>query len=90
MKMRKLDITKQVDNFLEKLPPKQCKQVSTKILNLRKDSNPHDSIKLSGSKDQYRVDIGEYRIIYKFDNDVVSIQIVGKRNDDEVYKKAKK
>jgi mRNA interferase RelE/StbE len=90
MKMRQLDITKQVDDFLEKLPPKQCKQIYTTIMDLRKDATPHDSIKLHGSKDQHRVDIGEYRIIYKFDEKVIYIQTVGKRNDGDVYKKHKR
>ena len=88
--MRLLDITKKVDDFLEKLPPKQFKQVYSTIIDLRKNATPHDSIKLQGSKDQHRVDIGEYRIIYRFDERIVYIQVVGKRNDDDVYKKGKR
>ena len=88
--MRPLDITKQVDNFLSNLPPKQFKQVYSTIMNLRKNATPHDSIKLHGSIDQHRVDIGEYRIIYKFDDKMVYIQVAGKRNDDAVYKQNKK
>lgn len=76
--MRLLDITKQVDDFLETLPPKQFKQVYSKIMDLRKNAAPHDSIKLHGSTDQHRVDSGEYRIIYKFDINVCYIQVVGK------------
>jgi len=87
MKIRQLDITKQVDDFLEKLPPKQFKQVYSTIIELRRNTTPHDSIKLQGSTDQHRVDIGEYRIIYTFDEKVVYIQIVGKRNDNDVYRK---
>lgn len=33
------------------------------------------------------MDQGEYRIVYRFDDRSVSILVVGKRNDDEVYKK---
>lgn len=84
--MRLLNITKQVDNFLNKLPGKQFKQVYTTIMELRKNIMPHDSKKLNGFLDLYRVEVGEYRIIYKFDNEVVYIQAVGKRNDDEIYK----
>lgn len=34
------------------------------------------------------VDCGEYRIVYRFkpEEDLVEIILVGKRNDDEVYK----
>jgi mRNA interferase RelE/StbE len=90
MKMKLLDITKQVDDFLEKLPPKQFKQVYSTIIELRRNSTPHDSIKMHGSKDQHRVDIGEYRVIYRFDKEIVYIMAAGKRNDDEVYKKNKR
>ena len=62
MKRRLLDITKQADDFLDQLPPKQFKQVFKKIKDLLKDALPHDSIKLRGSIEQYRTDIGEYRI----------------------------
>jgi mRNA interferase RelE/StbE len=85
--MRQLDITKQVDNFLDKLPGKQFKQVYTSIMELRQNATPHDSIKMKGSTDMHRVDIGEYRIIYKFDSKVVYIMTAGNRNDDDVYKK---
>jgi mRNA interferase RelE/StbE len=31
------------------------------------------------------VDCGEYRIIYRLDDDVLRIALIGKRNDDQVY-----
>lgn len=89
MTNRQLDITKQVEDFLEKLPPKQFKQVYSSIMKLRKNPRPNDSKKLQGSKDTYRVDIGEYRVIYEFDNDTVYIVTAGNRNDDDAYKKHK-
>lgn len=87
--IRNLDINKKVDDFLEKLPPKQFKQIYTCILNLRKNCTPHDSSKLKGYDDLYRVDIGEYRIIYNFDNEIVYIRLVAKRNDGDAYKQLK-
>jgi mRNA interferase RelE/StbE len=32
------------------------------------------------------MDVGEYRIIYAVEGEGVEILIVGKRNDDEVYR----
>ncbi len=47
---------------------------------------PHDSKKLKGYP--YRgTDIGEYRIIYRVEEDVLKIALVGKRNDSAIYKK---
>lgn len=86
-KQRLISTSKSADDFLKRLPPKQFKQVFTKLWNLRKDSRPHDSIKLIGFHDKYRTDVGEYRIVYTFNDTLIYVEAVGKRNDGEVYKK---
>jgi len=87
--MLKIDITKSAGKFIKKLPPKQYRQVVGTMLSLRENSKPHDSEQLKGYPQYQRVDIGEYRIIYRFDKDTVYIALVGKRNDEEVYKRFK-
>ncbi len=84
-KGRKLDITHDVLKFLRDLQAKQCKQVTLTILALGQDATPHDSAVLSYHP-YHRVDIGEYRVIYRFDAETVYVAHVGKRNDDEVYR----
>ncbi len=88
IKMLLVNFSKSADNFIEKLPAKQFKQIITKVLDLRNNPRPHDSIKLTGYE-KFRTDIGEYRIIYTFDTSIVNIELIGKRNDDEIYKKLK-
>ncbi|WP_256874962.1 type II toxin-antitoxin system RelE/ParE family toxin [Nostoc sp. C052] len=53
---------------------------------------PADSEKLSGYQGLYRVDSGEYRIIYRYfsDRDLIEVILVGKRNDDDVYERLKR
>ena len=87
--MYSINITKVAGKFLKKLPPKQFKQVVGTILALRENPIPHDSKKLIGYPKYQRVDIGEYRIIYRIDTETVYIAVIGKRNDDEVYKRFK-
>ncbi len=89
VKHRFLNAAKSADDFLETLPPKQYKQVVTKVWELRHNPRPHDSIKLTGLHNKYRTDIGEYRIIYTFNDSTVDIEAIGKRNDGEVYRKTK-
>ncbi len=88
--MLKIDISKRSQKFLAKLPPKQARQLTTKILDLRTNSEPSDSSKLKGYDYYRRVDFGEYRIIYFVKDDVLMISLVGKRNDDEIYKRLKR
>jgi len=83
--MNKLDITRRVQKFLETLPPKQFRQVVNKVLALLVEPEPPDSKQLSGFSYR-RADVGEYRIIYRVEGDVVKIALIGKRNDNEVYR----
>jgi len=88
--MHKIDIAKSAGKSIKKLPPKQYRQVVSTVLALRENPTPNDSKQLLGYLEYYRVDIGEYRIVYRFDNDTVYIAVIGKRNDDEVYKRFKR
>ena len=81
-----IKISKQAGKFIGKLPPKQYKQVVNAALSLMKEPEPHDSKLLKGSKDNNRrVDIGEYRVIYREQDEIILVLVIGKRNDDEVY-----
>lgn len=56
-------VDRQVQVRLRKIPEKHRKQILTRIACLKETPRPHDSIKLKGD-DGFRVDIGEYRILY--------------------------
>lgn len=85
MKILKLNMTCSVQKFLMELSAKQFKQIVGKIFFLLKDPVPNDSSQLQGYP-YYRADIGEYRIIYNFDPEELRIILIGKRNDDNVYR----
>ncbi|NEP11726.1 MAG: type II toxin-antitoxin system RelE/ParE family toxin [Symploca sp. SIO2C1] len=87
--MAKLDGLETVLDFLKGLQPKIAAQIAKKVLALNVNPLPTDSKQLSGYSGYYRVDSGEYRIVYRFkpNEDLVEVILVGKRNDDEVYKR---
>ena len=87
--MLMLDITKQVRDFLDQLDPKQFRQVANKIFSLMENPKPQDSMELSGYPYR-RTDVGEYRIIYRVENDRLKVALVGKRNDDGIYKQLRR
>lgn len=72
---------------METLPAKQFRQIARTIFKLREDPEPQDSQQLAGSPEYRRVDIGEYRIVYRVETDVIKIAVIGKRNDGEVYRR---
>jgi len=83
--MLKLDLTGRSMKFLEALPPKQFRQLVKNIFALMDVPHPPDSRSLAGYPFR-RADIGEYRIIYRVDQETLKVALIGKRNDDEVYR----
>lgn len=90
--MAKLDGLPPVLDFLKGLQPKIAAQIAKKVLSLNIDPLPSDTKALTDYPGYYRVDSGEYRIVYRFDidADLVEVILVGKRNDDEVYKQLRR
>ena len=84
--MLSLDMSKQAVKFLKELPAKQFKQLGVKILELLQNPTPNDYSKPKGYESLYRVDVGEYRIVYEFDKLFLNVLLVDHRNDDAVYK----
>jgi len=85
----RLQIEERVVKEMQGYPPKIYKQVMRRMVDLQFNPRPHDSEKVG---EGYRVDTGEYRILYVIDHQeqLVKVLIVGNRNDDEVYKQAKR
>ncbi len=90
--MLKISLSKNSLKFLKQVTTKQGRQLAMTLEALRGNPFPQDAKKLKGTADYHRVDIGEYRIIYRVDSKgkIVIIAFIGKRNDNEVYKKFKR
>ncbi|MFA7268095.1 MAG: hypothetical protein WC073_02000 [Sterolibacterium sp.] len=85
--MLKLDLSRDAGAFIAGLPGKQFKQVVSAMLSLLKNPHPHDARPLSGMEGYFRVDSGEYRIVFRVTDDLLCVPLIGKRNDDEVYRR---
>jgi mRNA interferase RelE/StbE len=84
----RIDISRQAGRFLKRLPPKQGRQLAVKIMLFGENPMAHDSVRMKGSASVYRrTDVGEYRIIYQVAGDILKVVLIGKRNDNEVYRK---
>lgn len=87
-----IELKPKAKKFIELLPLKHQRQIKDCILSLQEKPRPHDAKRLPGYENYIRIDIGEYRIIYRHDEekDLVIIVLVGKRNDDSIYRIAKR
>lgn len=84
--MLRLNLSNSALSFLDDLPSKQFKQLVNTLFNLLKNPTPQDPSLLKGYP-YLRVDFGEYRIVYQVQGDDLQVLFIGKRNDDDVYKK---
>lgn len=83
-----LRVARTAEKDLLDMQAKHFKQVVSKIFSFQGNPRPQDCKALKGYEGGYRVDQGEYRILYTIDDETKLVDIfrVGKRNDDEVYK----
>jgi mRNA interferase RelE/StbE len=88
--MLKINKSKKADKFLKGLQKKQEYQIARKLSQLKLNPHPQDAKKILNSP-FLRADSGEYRIIYTVNNaeKTLDIFLIGKRNDDEVYRDLK-
>ncbi|MBI5121705.1 MAG: type II toxin-antitoxin system RelE/ParE family toxin [Rhodospirillales bacterium] len=83
--MLRLNPSRQATKFLRTVPEKHARQMLQKIQSLLVDPMPPDAKPLKGHPFM-RTDSGEYRIIYRVEEDELHVALIGKRNDDEVYR----
>lgn len=82
--MLKPDLTNDSMRFLKKRDSKQFLQIFQAITSLCDQPRPVDSISM-GNGSHYRKDVGEFRVIYRFDADTLYVAVVGNRNDSAAY-----
>ena len=90
--MLKRRVSKDAEKAMDKMPDKHFCQVYDAIEFLRTNPEPEDSRELRSHSVpiRRRKDCGEYRIIYRHDDDILYVDVVGRRNDADVYKRAKR
>jgi mRNA interferase RelE/StbE len=79
-------INPSAEKQIQKLPKNVRIRITESILNLGDEPRPHGSKKLQGV-DAYRIRIGDYRVVYEIQDNIllVTVVIVGNRKD--IYKK---
>lgn len=75
-----LRISRASERFLQHVPQKELGRICSEPL-------PNSGTQLTGATPfpMFRKDIGEYRIIYHYDDQTLYIDFVSTRDDDELY-----
>ncbi|MEO0114244.1 MAG: type II toxin-antitoxin system RelE/ParE family toxin [candidate division WOR-3 bacterium] len=80
--------------YLERAAEKDLKRLSavdfyriiSRIKSLSNDPRPWDCRKIVGSKSDWRIRIGDYRIIYEIDEKAKAVRVMRVRHRREVYR----
>ena len=79
-------ITKKAAKELAALAKDRQRLIDKRIRSLADDPRPEGSKKLQGRDDLYRIRAGDYRIVYKVDDDEEAVTILRIRHRRDVYR----
>jgi mRNA interferase RelE/StbE len=71
---------------LKRLPKDLIPRVVSAVTDLATNPFPQGSIKLKGSQFTYRIRIGDYRVIYTVESQLLIVEIVRVRHRRDVYR----
>lgn len=83
--MYEILIAEPAEKMLDKLPVAVAERLIKAIYKLADQPRPPKCVKLSGS-DNYRIRVGDYRIIYSILDDVLVIEVLKIGNRREIYR----
>jgi mRNA interferase RelE/StbE len=84
--MYEIRLTKRVERQLAKLVPEVQLRVQIAIDALDENPRPDGVKKLKGKDNQYRIRVGDYRIIYTIEDQILLIVVVQLGARSDVYK----
>ena len=81
----KIRVKKSAEKELGKLPKKELVKILTTIENLSTNPYPMGSIKLT-NEEKYRIRVGSYRVLYKVENDILTVFVVKVGHRRQIYR----
>jgi mRNA interferase RelE/StbE len=78
-------IKKKAEKELLRLQQDDVIKISTAINLLAENPRPHGSKKLIGSTNEYRIRVGDYRILYTINDTIITIYIFKIAHRKEAY-----
>jgi mRNA interferase RelE/StbE len=84
--MYKIEISKPAERDLKRLPTALFERIVPEIKALAMNPRPHGCAKLAGSKSDYRIRVGDYRVLYEIADQVRIVRILRVRHRREAYR----
>ena len=84
--MHEVCIEQTAERDLRRLPAKEFERIIPQIRALTDSPRPAGSRKIVGSKSDWRIRIGNYRVIYEIDDAARVVRIMRVRHRSEAYR----
>lgn len=81
----RIEIKRSAVKEIDRLSRNDLRRIRTKIESLAENPRPYDCQKLS-AQEKYRVRVGDYRILYSIEDDVLIVFIVKVAHRREAYR----
>ncbi len=79
-------VTKSALKQISKLPPDYQKTIISKIDSLANNPRPYGCEKLQGAKNDYRIRVGVYRVVYSVFDKELLVEVVDVDHRKQVYR----
>ena len=78
-------VTEKIRKIILKLPSPVAVKIENSLLDLEEDPRPPGCKKLKGRK-AYRIRVGDYRIIYEIEDNILRIVVIDLGHRKDVYR----
>ena len=85
--MYEVYLERSVENDLKRLPASIFHRIIPQIKALAENPRPSGCRKIAGSKNDWRIRIGDHRIIYEIDEKAKAVRVMRVRHRREVYRR---
>lgn len=82
----KVEFSNSATKQFNKLSPQLQYRIQNKIDELVIEPRPNGVKKLQGDDNSYRIRVGDYRVIYQIEDDVLLVTVIKVKHRNEVYK----
>jgi mRNA interferase RelE/StbE len=80
-------LTSSAEKELEKLPGQWIARIVPRLENLASNPRPPGCLKLKGGNREWRIRVGDYRVVYTIDDTEFLVEVTRIRHRSEVYER---
>ncbi len=86
MESYRVELTRSAEKDLRRIDKSNIATIYHGVERLANDPRPHGVKKLSGADRTYRIRIGDYRVVYEIEDDVLLVLVIRIAHRKDVYR----